>query len=164
MSFREWDNKRKTSEKANQVKKGEAEISKNGMNGDVKGKAGFKNAITDENAKPIKTKHTAVKKTYEPRKSGANAYNKPLDKRVIKKGLNEAKAVKIKDSKFEFTGSIDDLENLLTDDSHHIEGGDADENVYYIVAKNKQTVGVIDYDGKFVTLLDTPNGVFSYNK
>lgn len=75
-------------------------------------------------------------------------------KDALDESVNEAK------NSFKFNGGIDQLEDMLSNDDHHIEGGDEDEDTYYIVDRDKSTVGVIHWDGKIVTLLDVPKGVF----
>jgi hypothetical protein len=79
MSFEEWMRNRKVAETPKHTEKGEAEITKDGMLGDEKGKAGYDNALDDDAKKLDKTKHEATKATYGGSSTAAADYDAALD-------------------------------------------------------------------------------------
>jgi hypothetical protein len=79
MSFEEWMRNRKVAETPKHMEKGEAEITKDGMDGGEKGKAGYVNAMDDDHAGLEKGKHDATKATYSGASTAATSYDKPMD-------------------------------------------------------------------------------------
>jgi len=71
----------------------------------------------------------------------------------MSESVNEAK------NSFKFKHGIKDLKQKLNK-GYSIEDGDEDPQTYYVVGKNRETIGVFHYDGNTVTLLDMPKGVF----
>jgi len=85
---------------------------------------------------------------------------KPKDVKKLSKWYKANESVNEGKNSFKFDGDINQLEDMLSNDDHNLEGGDEDKDTYYIVDKKKNTVGVISWDGKTVTLMDVPKGVF----
>lgn len=78
MSFEVWEKNYKKMQTANQIKKGEADITADGMLGDVKGKDGRADL---SNPKDVidKKKHIATKETYGGAVKGKEGYETELD-------------------------------------------------------------------------------------